>query len=201
MSQWSLSSKDKNSERFWRTKPKDPTRAFAQSGTPYYRPGKNRVLMPDDFMPLGPHSGKHLRAVPHDYLLWVNAQPWSKHWPHWQPVADYISRFLLDASDSDQGGGVSRPLLENGPIFYIDPKNRLYTLPGHEDLLQTLAQAVLHAQPADYQTGAPPHYQLNNREFLTVQRLPHVQKTNTPTTQDHRELWIQYFQTKPTLPQ
>jgi hypothetical protein len=206
MSQWSLSSEDKNRERFWRTKPKDPTRAFAQSGTPYYRPGKQRVLMPDDFIPIGPHAGKHLRAVPHDYLLWVNAQPWSRYWPHWQPIADYISRFLLDASDSEfvvhaSACPASAPPAPNTPLFYLSPQNRFYTLPGHEDLLQTLAEAVLHTRPADYQTGAPPHYQLNNRQFLTVQRFPHVQKTDTPTTQTHRDLWIQFFQSRPKLPQ
>ena len=192
MSAWTPSNEQRDKERFWRTKPKDPTAAFRKSGVPYYRPGKQRVLMPDDFMPLGPHAGKHMRAVPTDYLLWVNTQPWSKTWPHWQPVADYLERFPIE-------GATAR--VEADPLFYVTINPRLYTLPGHEDLLQTFAEAVLNQQPSHYEIGAPPHYQLTTRQALiALQHYPLVRTVTYRQTDEHRDLWIQYFQSRPKLP-
>jgi len=193
MSAWTQSNEQRDRERFWRTPPPDPTRAFKRSGTPYYRPGKNRVLMPDDFMPIGPHAGKHMRAVPRDYLHWVNTQPWSKAWPHWQPIADYLERFQIEGATALTG---------SDPLFYVTIHPRLYTLPGHEDLLQTFADAVLNQQPSHYEIGAPPHYQLTPRQALIAfQHSPLVRTVTYRQTAEHRDLWIQYFQTKPKLPQ
>ena len=112
MSPWSASNAQLRKEKFWRTKPPDPTQPFRKAGVPYHARRSitakgGRVLMPDDFMPIGPHAGKHLRAVPTDYLLWVNAQPWSQNWVQWHPIADFISRFLIEGSDSDQSSSSS----------------------------------------------------------------------------------------------
>lgn len=194
MSVWSPSNEQRDRERFWRTPPPDPTRAFKKSGTPYYRPGKNRVLMPDDFMPIGPHAGKHLRAVPTDYLLWVNAQPWAKAWPHWQPIADYLDRHP-ERSES------SVALAKDAPLFYLALTHQLYTLPGHEDLLQTFAEAVLNQRPCHYQTGAPPHYQITSNQAKRALKNAPIQQVTFRQRAEHRDLWIQFFQTKPKLPQ
>ena len=228
MSAWSQSNEQRRKEAFWRTKPPDPTRSFAKSGVPYHArrsitAAGGRVLMPSDFMPTGPHTGKHLHQVPTDYLLWVNAQPWSKRWHPWQPVASFISRFLLDASDSEfvvhasacsgQANAPACPtnstpthstptIADHQPLFYLNlHTGQFYTLPGHEDLLQTLAAAVLHQQPRHYHTGAPPHYLITQRQITTIERLPHVQKVTPRDTSDHRAIWIQYFQSRPQLPQ
>lgn len=194
MSAWTQSNEQRDRERFWRTPPPDPTRAFKRSGTPYYRPGKNRVLMPDDFMPFGPHAGKHMRAVPTDYLHWVNTQPWSKAWPHWQPIADYLDRHP-ERSES------SEALAKDGPLFYLSLTRQLYTLPGHEDLLQTFAEAVLNQRPCHYQTGAPPHYQLTMAQVIRARQKTLIQQVTFRQRAEHRDLWIQFFQTKPKLPQ
>lgn len=203
MSAWTQSNEQRDRERFWRTPPPDPTRAFKKSGTPYYRPGKNRVLMPDDFMPFGPHAGKHLRAVPTDYLLWVNAQTWAKAWPHWQPIADYLDRFPIDTSDSEYVVHASAcpDLSANTPLFYLSLTRQLYTLPGHEDLLQTFAEAVLNQRPCHYQTGAPPHYQITSNQAKRALKNAPIQQVTFRQRAEHRDLWIQFFQTKPKLPQ
>lgn len=211
MSQWSQSNDQLRKERFWRTPPPDPTRRAARAGVPYYRTGKGRVLMPDDFMPVGPHARKHLRAVPNDYLLWVNAQPWSKCWVQWQPVADYISRFLIDASDAGPST-VNHGQPSPTPVIFVDRLRvwptaikcfkagsaHLHTLPGWEDYLHTFAMGALALDPRWYQTGALPHYDVTVRKHalaleLGVQQIPDRQLIA------HKEQWLQFFRTKPKL--
>lgn len=221
MSTWSLSNEQRRKEAFWRTKPKDPTRAFAKAGLPYYarRATTERILMPDDFMPVGEHAGKHLRAVPHDYLLWVNAQPWSKRWPHWQPVADYISRFLLDASDSQetivnncQQLSTAQP---STPLFYVDrPRqwptqikcfkagsSHLHCLPGWEDYLHAFTVGALGLSRDYYQPGKLPHYDLTLSKHAQALQHPCVQLIEDQQLISHKDQWLTFFQTKPKLPQ
>lgn len=149
----------------------DPTRRAKKLGLPHYarRTQVSRALMPDDFMPIGPHAGKHLRAVPTDYLLWVNAQPWSKTWSQWQPIADYISRHPLSQSPS-------LPVSQSPdlPIIFVDPlqqwphatkifragSSHLHTLPGYLDHLHTFAMAALSLRPEWMQHEECPHYDL-----------------------------------------
>lgn len=135
-----------------------------------------------------------MRAVPTDYLHWVNTQPWSKHWPHWQPIADYLDRHP-ERSES------SEALAKDGPLFYLSLTRQLYTLPGHEDLLQTFAEAVLNQRPCHYQTGAPPHYQITSNQAKRALKNAPIQQVTFRQRAEHRDLWIQFFQTKPKLPQ
>lgn len=141
----------------------DPTRRAKKLSIPHYAcRNKTRALMPDDFMPLGPHAGKHLRAVPTDYLLWVNAQPWSKTWSQWEPVADYISRCLLDASDSDLAVIFVDPLQvwPTATKIFRAGSSHLHTLPGYFDHLHTFALATLSLRPDWFQHKECPHYDL-----------------------------------------
>lgn len=217
MSTWSLSDKEKNRERFWRTPPKDPTRLAKNAGVPHYarrsitRSG-TRVLMSSDFMPIGEHASKHLHAVPQDYLLWVNAQPWSKNWHQWQPVADYISRFIIDGSDSDHVAAL--PPAEQ-PLFFVDAlrkwptaircfqagSSHLHCLPGHEDRLHAFAVGALGLDRQWYQNGKLPHYDLTVGKHQQALSHPCVQEIPDRQLIAHKEQWIQFFQTKPKLPQ
>lgn len=218
MSTWSPSDEQRRKERFWRTPVPDPTRLAKRAGVPHYarrsvtRAGA-RVLMPDDFIPVGEHASKHLRAVPLDYLLWVNAQPWARHWPHWQPVADYISRFLLDASDSDHPAScIEHPC---GPLFFVDRirkhptplrcfqpgSSHLHCLPGHEDRLHAFALGALGLDRQWYQNGALPHYDLTVVKHQQALSHPAVQEIPDRQLIDHKEQWLQFFRTKPKLPQ
>lgn len=149
----------------------DPTRRAKKRGHDHYASrNRSRILMPDDFLPLGPHAGKHLRAVPVDYLLWVNQQPWAAQWSRWQPVADYISRFLV--SDPETPPTADIPV---GPVIFVDeiqqypgPTARcfrdgschLHTLPGFLDLLQTFAIGALDLDPDWLQHKTMPHFDL-----------------------------------------
>ena len=206
MSAWTPSNEQRDKERFWRTKPKDPTAAFRKSGVPYYRPGKQRVLMPDDFMPLGPHAGKHMRAVPTDYLLWVNAQPWAANWPHWQPIADYISRCIIIFYDPPA----------TTAIFFVDRlrqwptpikcfragSSHLHTLPGWEDHLHTFALGALGLQRSWYQNGKGlPHYDLTFGKHHQALKHPCVQQIPDEQMISNKTQWLQFFRTQPKLPQ
>lgn len=151
---------------FWRTPPPDPTQLPAAAEVPYFRPGHQRVLMPDDFMPVGEHARKHLRAVPPAYLHWVNAQPWAQDWYLWQPVADYLTRFPLPSD-----------LPPTPTIIFVSPLDpctptqawpwpsiaTLHTLPGYEDRLHAFALGALGLQRRWYQRyyGQLPHYELH----------------------------------------
>lgn len=181
MSAWTPSNEQRERERFWRTPPPDPTRACAKSGTPYYRPGRDRVLMPDDFMPFGPHAGKHMRAVPTDYLHWVNTQPWSKQWPHWQPIADYLDRHP-ERSES------SEALAKDGQVIFLTSLHGLFAelhcLPGHEDKLHTFVLGTGVTDRSQFWDNPKyveyPHYRLAARRLQLA--LDHGAKLIDATT-------------------
>lgn len=206
MSQWSLSSAEKRREQFWRTPPPDPTRQHAKAGIPYYaKRNKLRALMPDDFMPVGPHAGKHLRAVPPDYLAWVDAQPWSKNWVQWQPVSDFISRFI--AADPDTAAALDVPAQ---PVIFVDPlqqwptklkcfrdgSSHLHTLPGHLDLLQTFALGALALNPAWFQNKEMPHFDLTVRKHALALQCGAVQVDRRQAVA-HLHLWRQFRDSQP----
>lgn len=151
----------------------DPTQAAARHETPYFRHGKDRVLMPDDFMPVGEHTGKHLRAVPYDYLRWVNAQPWAAQWRHWQPVADYLTRFPLP----EVSAGHELVIFVDTLTPCVPTKTwrwpsscHLHCLPGHEDKLHAFAIGALGLERRWYQKPAAhmPHYDLNEAKQETA---------------------------------
>lgn len=199
---------DKRRHRFWNTAPPDPTKAARQGKGSYFRPGHNRVLMPDSFMPTGEHAGKTMRAVPLDFLLWVNAQLWAVNWDSWQPVADYISRFIT----ADQDTPSSLPELPS-PTFYLAPLSQsqslkvspspllkvcsaLHCLPGHEDLLHAFAVGGLNLSRDWYQPGALPHYLLTKTRHDHALRLG-AQSISTQQQSQHTSQWIDYYRSKP----
>lgn len=206
MSVWSPSNEERNRERFWRTPPPDPTRLAKRAGVPHFAKRNSlRALMPSDFIPIGEHAGKHLHAVPQDYLLWVNAQPWSKTWPQWQPVADYISRCIIIFYDPPA----------TTPLFFVDRlrkwptaircfkagSSHLHCLPGHEDRLHAFAVGALRLNRQWYQNGKLPHYDLTVGKHKQALSHPYVQEIPDLQLVEHKGQWIQYFQTKPKLPQ
>ena len=145
----------------------DPTHEAAKRGVPYFRAGHGRVLMPDSFMPVGQHAGKHLRAVPVAYLRWVNAQPWAAQWRPWQPVADYLTRFPVPEANAE----VCPPIIFVDTLTPCVPTKawrwpsccHLHCLPGHEDKLHAFALGALGLERRWYQQprGSMPHYDLN----------------------------------------
>lgn len=186
----------------------DPTHRAAKDGVPHYASrNRARILRPDDFIPIGPHAGKHLRAVPNDYLLWVNAQPWSRCWVQWQPIADYINNYLVEASDSDL---TFNPVNQVNQVIFTDrlqiwPTERkcfrdgashLHCLPGWEDYLHTFALGALALDPRWYQNKLLPHYDLTKRKH---QLALECGAREIPDTQmrDHTALWKQFRQTPP----
>lgn len=215
MSPWSASNAQLRKEKFWRTKPPDPTQPFRKAGVPYYAKrahGSRSNLTPSDFMPIGPHAGKHLHAVPPDYLLWVNAQPWSRNWVQWHPIADFISRFLIDASDSDLSSGP--PFSPLSPVqtqlIYVDPiqqwptkikcfqpgSSHLHTLPGHLDLLQTFGIGALALNPDWFQHKECPHFDLTIRKHQLALQCGAVE---IPRRQfaEHLQQWRQFRNSQP----
>lgn len=213
MSTWSISNEQRDRERFWRTPVPDPTRAPKRAGVPHFAKRNSlRALMPSDFIPIGEHAGKHLHAVPHDYLLWVNAQPWAKHWPQWQPIADYIDRNLLDASDSDRPLESPHP---DTPLFFVDRLRRhptplrcfqagsahLHCLPGHEDRLHAFAVGFLRLSRDYYQPGRLPHYDLTVTKHAQALEYRYVELITDEQLMSHKNQWVQFFQSKPKLPQ
>jgi hypothetical protein len=183
----------------------DPTRRAAKAGVPHYGTrNRSRILMPDDFIPVGPHAGKHLRAIDPAYLLWVNAQPWSKCWVQWQPVADYISRFLIEASDSD----LSRVPMTT-PIFtdrlqvwpterkcFKDGSSHLHCLPGWEDYLHTFALGALALDPRWHQNKLLPHYELTKRKHELALQCGAVE-IHDAQMREHTHLWKQFRDSQP----
>jgi len=210
MSSWSLSPEQRRKEKFWRTPVPDPTRRPAQAGVPYHarrsitRDG-TRVLMPDDFMPIGPHAGKHLRAVPPDYLLWVNQQPWSRDWHHWQPVAHFIENYIT--CDPDTSESIHVP---TGPLIFVDPvqvwptqiacfKNgtsHLHTLPGYLDYLQTFALGALRLRPDWFQNKETPHFDLTIAKHQQAISLGAVEIPRQKML-EHIALWRQFRDSRP----
>lgn len=230
MSSWSPTPEQRRKEAFWRTPPKDPTRAPRRAGVPYHARRSiaadgTRILMPDDFMPVGEHAGKHLRAVPADYLLWVNSQPWATRWTHWQPVADYLSRFPLPQSPSPDSDPQSQPSIDGSdphfaplcgqPIFYVDALRQhptqircfkagsahLHCLPGFEDFLHAFVVGALHLSRDYYQPGRLPHYDLTVGKHQQALQHPCVQLISDRQLIAHKDQWLQFFQSRPKLPQ
>lgn len=132
---------------------RDPTAAAKKHGFAYQgkRQRGGAPLMPDDFMPIGPHAGKHLRAIPAWYFAWVQAQPWAASWPDWLPIADFLDRF--PQFTGEEGSAGTPPPIPH-PTFYVDalrPRTptsraarpgwkwereaRLYCSPGNSDTL------------------------------------------------------------------
>jgi hypothetical protein len=188
----------------------DPTRRAAKAGVPHYGTrNRSRILMPDDFIPVGPHAGKHLRAISPDYLLWVNAQPWSVCWVQWQPVADYISRFLLDASDSQETTVNDRQQSSTTVIFvdrlqiwpterkcFKDGSSHLHCLPGWEDYLHTFALGALALDPRWHQNKLLPHYELTKRKHELALQCGAVE-IHDARMREHTHLWKQFRDSQP----
>lgn len=141
MSVIDFSPEDRRRWKLFNGKQPDPTTAFKTAGVPYFRRGKNRVLGPDDFMPVGPHAGKQLRAVPVDYLHWVNSQPWASTWAPWAAVSDYLSRHVVDASDAMPS------FSDMPPLIWIQCMTLTTPDPRYIDHLHTFASAVLNFHP------------------------------------------------------
>lgn len=209
MSVWSQTTAERRRARFWRTAPPDPTQQAKQRGTPYHARRSitqdgDRVLMPSDMMPLGPHAGKHLHAVPPDYLLWVDQQPWSKAWHHWKPIASYIERFIT--CDAETSQAIHIP---TGPLIYVEPIQRhptsiacfqagsshLHTLPDYLDYLQTFALGALWLQPQWFQHKECPHYDLTIAKHQQAIRLGAVEISRRQMG-EHLQLWREFRNNK-----
>lgn len=87
---------------FFESAPPDPTAQARKAGRAHFNRSLHAVLMPQSVMPIGPHTGKLMERVPHEYLAWVQSQPWAALWHPWHPVADYLTRFPLPDSQSPQ---------------------------------------------------------------------------------------------------
>lgn len=207
MSVWTETPEERRRWHLFNGRQIDPTRAPKRHGRAYFRRGAMGVLMPDDFMPVGEHASKHLRAVPVDYLLWVNAQPWARDWPQWQPVADYIARFITEGAETP-------PTVEPpaGPVVFVDPLQRfpgaapifrdgsahLHTLPGHEDLLHAFAVGGLRLRRDWYLTRPAPHYDLTKAKHARALDLGAVQ-IDRRQMGEHVRTWHEFFRTKPNF--
>jgi len=202
MSVWSQTSAEARRERFWRTAPKNPAREAAKRGHTYFRRGI-RMLDPHASMPCGEHQGKLMRAVPLDYLLWVDAQPWSQHWDPWPAVHDYLNRYVRsDADTQDALPDLPTPTFYLGPPPPVSPSPRLqvcstlHCLPGHEDLLHALAVGALNLSRDWYQPGRLPHYDLAPKRHDHALRLGAVLIEDTQLMQ-HQNTWLEFYRSKP----
>lgn len=171
MSVWSLSKEQMDREQFWLTAPVDPVAQAKANRVPHYNRAMGRVLMPQSHMPIGEHTGKIMAEVPASYLAWVNAQPWAATWPHWQPVADYLSRHpfaLENALHPPQLIFVSDPIATvPDETWRWTSCIRLTALRDHEAELHAFAIGALNlrrdwARPAS--RDGPVHYRLTLRQ-------------------------------------
>ena len=188
----------------------DPTRQAKKHGTPYHARRSmtadgGRILRPDDFMPIGPHAGKHLRAVPPDYLLWVNQQPWSRDWHLWQPVAQFIESYIT--CDRETSDAIPVP---TGPLIYVDPvqqwptniacfkagSSHLHTLPGYLDYLETFALGALWLQPNWLQNKETPHFDLTIAKHQQAIRLGAVEISRRQMG-EHLRIWREFRDCQP----
>lgn len=197
-----FSDEDRRRFRLFNGRQIDPTAAARRGLGNYFRPGHDRILMPDDFMPCGEHAGKHLRAVPPDYLLWVDAQPWSAHWDAWLPVKDYLTRFNQERRTTNQE-----------PLFYVDPlqkwptkircfkdgSSHLHTLPGWEDYLHAFVVGALKLSRDYYQPGQLPHYDLTVGKHHHALKWNCVQQIDKHQLITHRDQWLQFYRSKPQM--
>ena len=175
MSQFNdLSDRQHHKEQFYAGgPPADPIATAAKFGGVHYNRSLGTVLTPTSHMPHGPHLGKIMAEVPTDYLAWVNAQAWAKHWPRWQPIADYLSRHPLHP--------VTRAI-NPGPHCLRLIGQRLACVPGYEDRLQTFAHGALDLGPSHYQPTQrlkPPHY------VLTAQQVEKCHSHRVPNIAGH----------------
>lgn len=185
MTNWSPSAEQDRKWKLFNGKQIDPTRHAKNLGSeaPYFKRGQDRVLMPDSFMPVGVHRGKHMRAVPHDYLLWVDAQPWVKRWAGWEAVHSYIERFI--AADPETSPTHTLP-----DVHFWVSSHRLYTLPGHEDYLHAYVVAALNLKTKDYHHAAlVPHYILTSRQLQISQTYHKIPNATSRDYQAHSNLW------------
>lgn len=196
---------DHRKHRFWNSKPADPTAPSRRGHGAYFRPGHNRVLGPDSFMPIGEHAGKHMRAVPIDYLLWVHAQPWAKQWDSWQPVTAYLENYVLpDHETSNTLPDLPTPTFYLAPPLKVSPSpslkvfSILHCLPGHEDLLHAFAVGGLNLSRDWYQPGALPHYDLSKARHEHALRLGAVLIEDDQIIA-HKGTWIEFFRSKPKM--
>lgn len=163
--------------RFWNTAPPDPVSLAKKASVPHYNRALGQVLMPQSHMPIGPHAGKIMSEVPADYLAWGQDQPWAAAWAQWQPVADYLLRFPVDAAAHERPA----TLFFVSPMIACVPDDRyrwasyaqLTCLPGHEDKMHTLAQGLLrfpqrYAYAPDRATQTPLHYRLTLNQRAIV---------------------------------
>lgn len=168
----------------------DPTRQGKKSDTPYFRRGQNRILGPDDFMPTGEHAGKHLRAVPPEYLLWIDQQPWSRQWAPWEAVHSYIERYILP--DAETAAAINLPV---GPIIFVTEAGLLHTLPGYEDMLHAFAVGAINFKTLLYQKGPLPHYPLPpSKQAAALHHGAHP--IDRETFHHHKAQWLTHFQTR-----
>lgn len=202
---WSESEDQKRKWRLFNGPQRDPTRRHAKAGVPYYRRGKDRVLMPDDFMPIGAHSSKHMRVVPPEYLLWVDSQPWAKNWMGWSSVSDYISRFIT--CDPETSQSIQVPTTD---IIFVDrlrqyPTNlrcfaagsaHLHTLPGYDDFLHAFAVGALGLKREYYQYKQLPHYDLTvgkHSQALANGAVP----IEDDQLVEHKATWVTFIKSRP----
>jgi len=206
MSVWSQTTAEQRREAFWRTAPKNPGREAAKRGHAYFRRGI-RTLDPHATMPCGEHQGKLMRAVPLDYLLWVDAEPWSHQWDPWSAVHSYLDRYVRSDPDTQD----ALPDIPTGPLFYLaeaDPPRStsahchliatLSCLPGHEDLLHAFAVGGLNLSRDWYQPGRLPHYTLTAARHRQARTLGAIE-IPTATLAEHTTRWLQFYRTTPTF--
>lgn len=154
---WTLSTEAAAREQFWLTGPADPMQQAQKAGVLHLNKSLRAILMPQSAMPIGPHTGKLMERMPQDYLAWVQAQPWTAHWQQWQPVADYLTRFLI-ADDSTEWPS---PVVFVGPMQACEPSKKwhypehalLTCHPDawlHEDKYHTFALGALGLRPSWY---------------------------------------------------
>ena len=186
-----LDDRDRRRFRTFNGPQRDPSLAGKASGTPYFRRGHGRILGPDDFMPVGEHAGKHLRAVPPEFLLWVDQQPWSKHWAPWEAVHSYIERYILP--DPETASAIALPV---GPIIFVTEAGLLHTLPGFEDMLHAFAVGASNFKTLLYQSKSiPPHYPLPpSKQTLSLRH--GATQIDRATFHQHKTQWQTHFQTR-----
>lgn len=189
--------KDDRRFRFWNTAPADPTLRGSQHGFGY-RNARRAALMPDDAFPLPIWPGRTLRSIPSAWLAWVESQAWSRTWPDWEPVRDYLTRYPLP-------GITTMPAVE----FFVDalrpcvPTPRwkfsaaahLHCRPGNdlvERCLHAFALGALRLRRNWYQEGAAhamPHYDLSPGKHAEALRSPLVHLIDAPTLVRHANEW------------
>ncbi len=191
--------KDERRFRFWNTAPADPTLRGARYGFGY-RNARRPDLMPDHACPLPIWPGRPMRSLPQAWLAWVEAQDWSRTWPDWEPVRDYLSRFPLP--------GITR---HPRPVFYVDALRpctptktwkftqsaHLHTVPGDElaePCLHAFAMGALRLRRNWYQDGPAhelPHYDLSPGKHAEALRSADVHLIDASTLVRHIDLWRQ----------